>query len=234
MRGVERQRDALAAVGELAAVLAHEVRNPLTSIRIDLQHVEERLPPDSPLRASLGRALREVHRLDRTVNGVLRIARSGAIAPGLVDLRVPVRRAVEVALAAFDQRAARLRSSRFTGASVPVLGDEAALEQVFLNLLLNAAQALAPGGEARVAVALRGRLARVEIRDGGTGIPADRLARVFDPFYSTRRDGTGLGLSVARQIVHAHGGTIAITSEDGTGTTVVVELPAREGGAGDE
>ena len=234
MRGVERQRDALAAVGELAAVLAHEVRNPLTSIRIDLQHVEERLPPDSPLRASLGRALREVHRLDRTVNGVLRIARSGAIAPGLVDLRVPVRRAVEVALAAFDQRAARLRSSGVTGASVPVLGDEAALEQVFLNLLLNAAQALAAGGEARVAVALRGRLARVEIRDGGTGIPADRLARVFDPFYSTRRDGTGLGLSVARQIVHAHGGTIAITSEDGTGTTVVVELPAREGGAGDE
>lgn len=217
--------DALAAVGELAAVLAHEVRNPLTSIRIDLQHVEEMLPEDSALRAPLGRALREVQRLDRTVNGVLRIARSGAIAPGLLDLRDPLRRAIEVAACAFDQCGATLEQIEIGAAPVPVLGDESALEQLFLNLLLNAAQALAENGGAGIIVSSEGAGVRVEIWDSGLGIPAERIDKVFDPFFSTRRDGTGLGLSIARQIVHAHGGTITIASQQDLGTTISVCLP---------
>ena len=94
--------------------------------------------------------------------------------------------------------------------------------------------ALAHGGEAGVALTVRMSVARVEIRDSGAGIPPDRLARVFDPFFSTRSEGTGLGLSIARQIVHAHGGTIAIASEEGQGTTVVVELPTCDTGAAGE
>lgn len=218
------QREALVAVGEFAASLAHEVRNPLTSIRIDLQRVEETLPGDSPLRVQLGRALREVQRLDNTVSGALRIARSGSVALDLVDLRVPLQRAIEVAAPAFEQSGAALDRIELGTIPLPVRGDEAALEQLFLNILLNAAQALGPNGEAGVTVSTENGSAQVDIWDSGSGIPPEKLEKVFDPFFSTKLDGTGLGLSVARQIVTAHAGSIEIDSTVDSGTTVTVKL----------
>jgi signal transduction histidine kinase len=218
------QREALVAVGEFAASLAHEVRNPLTSIRIDLQRVEEKLPGDSPLRVQLDRALREVQRLDQTVTGALRVARSGTIASDLLDLRVPLQRAIEVATPAFEQCGAALDRIELGTQRLPVRGDEAALEQLFLNILLNAAQALDAKGEAGVTVSTENGTAQVDLWDSGSGIPADRLEMVFDPFYSTKKEGTGLGLSVARQIVIAHGGTIHIDSAVDSGTTVSITL----------
>jgi signal transduction histidine kinase len=107
-----------------------------------------------------------------------------------------------------------------------VVGDAAALEQAFLNLLLNAAQALEPGGRAQVGVTRELGDVTVIIRDEGRGIPKESAAKVFDLFYSTRPEGTGLGLSIARQIVQAHGGTIEIESTPGQGTTVRVTLPS--------
>jgi signal transduction histidine kinase len=218
------QREALVAVGEFAASLAHEVRNPLTSIRIDLQRVEEKLPTESPLRVQLERALREVERLDRTVSGALRIARSGSIGSDLVDLRVPLERAIEVATPAFEKSGASLRQIEIGTVPLPVRGDEAALEQLFLNILLNAAQALGDSGQAGVTVTTDNGTAQVDIWDAGPGIPAERLEKVFDPFYSTKKEGTGLGLSVARQIVTAHAGSIDIDSAVDSGTTVTVKL----------
>ncbi len=219
------QREALVAVGEFAASLAHEVRNPLTSMRIDLQRVDEKLPGDSPLRVQVGRALREVERLDHTVSGALRIARSGNIAADIVDLRVPLQRAIEVAMPSFEQGGAALEQVEIASAALPVRGDEAALEQLFLNILLNAAQALGRDGRAGVTASTRTGRAHVDIWDSGPGIAKDRLDMVFDPFYSTKKDGTGLGLSVARQIVLAHGGTIAIDSGANSGTTVSIRIP---------
>lgn len=219
------QREALVAVGEFAASLAHEVRNPLTSMRIDLQRVDEKLPGDSPLRVQVGRALREVERLDHTVSGALRIARSGNIATDIVDLRVPLRRAIEVAMPSFEQGGAVLEQVEIASAALPVRGDDAALEQLFLNILLNAAQALGSDGRAGVTASTRTGRAHVDIWDSGPGITKDRLDKVFDPFYSTKKDGTGLGLSVARQIVLAHGGTITIDSGPDSGTTVSIRLP---------
>ncbi|MEO7610171.1 MAG: ATP-binding protein [Gemmatimonadales bacterium] len=219
------QREALAAVGEFASSLAHEVRNPLTSIRIDLQSVEEKLPDDSPLRQPLARALREVQRLDGTVSGSLKVARSGRIDPNVLDLWVPLQRAIEVATPAFDQRGARLGHQQVgVGHATAVRGDESALEQLFLNILLNAAQAVGGGGNAEVTVTTDATHALVQVRDSGPGIPADLLAHVFEPFFSTKEQGTGLGLSVARQIVSAHAGTIEITSAPATGTCVSVRL----------
>ncbi|MDQ3242413.1 MAG: ATP-binding protein [Gemmatimonadota bacterium] len=218
------QREALVAVGEFAASLAHEVRNPLTSIRIDLQRVEEKLPQDSPLRVQLGRALREVQRLDQTVSGALRIARSGSIASDLVDLRVPLQRAIEVATPTFEQCGGALDQIEIGSLPLPVRGDEAALEQLFLNILLNAAQALGAHGEAGVRVSTENGSAQIDIWDSGAGIPKDRLEKVFDAFFSTKSEGTGLGLSVARQIVAAHGGSIEIDSTVGSGTTVSIRV----------
>lgn len=218
------QREALVAVGEFAASLAHEVRNPLTSIRIDLQRVEEKLPEDSSLRVQLGRALREVQRLDQTVSGALRIARSGSIASDLVDLRVPLQRAIEVAIPTFEQCGGALDQIEIGSLPLPVRGDEAALEQLFLNILLNAAQALGAHGDAGVRVSTENGSAQIDIWDSGAGIPEDRIEKVFDAFFSTKSEGTGLGLSVARQIVTAHGGSIEIDSTVDSGTTVSIRL----------
>jgi signal transduction histidine kinase len=224
-------RERLAAVGEFAASLAHEVRNPLTAIRIDLQRVEERLPPDSPLREPQARALREIGRLDQTVSETLDVARTGKWRGTLVDLAIPLRAAADAAAPAFAEREAVLDLSALDGRVPTIRGDAAALEQLFLNLILNAAGALGPGGRAWIEVDEAADRAVVAIRDTGTGIEPEMLERVFQPLYTTRPDGTGLGLTVARRIVDQHKGSIEIDSEVGEGTTVRVRLPLQRGSA---
>lgn len=219
------QRQALAAVGEFAATLAHEVRNPLTSIRLDLQRVEEKLPDESETRELLDRALGEIERVDRSVTGALRVARSGRIAHEPVDARNPLEAAVHSAEPEFKARDAQLEPARLGGEPIWVRGDAAALEQLFLNLLLNAGQALEPGGHAGVEVTADGGEAVISIWDSGCGIEPERLDEVFRPFYSTRPDGTGLGLAIAQRIAVAHGGDLSIESAPGAGTTVRVRLP---------
>lgn len=218
-------RERLAAVGEFAASLAHEVRNPLTAIRIDLQRVEESLPPDSPLREAQARALREIGRLDATVSETLEVARTGRWRPGGVALGPPLRAAAAAAAPAFADRSATLETGALGEGDLHVRGDERALEQLFLNLLLNAAQALDPGGRAWLETTEDGADVVVSVHDTGRGIESDLLERVFDPLYTTRSDGTGLGLTVVRRIVDEHEGRIEIESEVGRGTTVRVRLP---------
>ncbi|HSM03919.1 MAG TPA: ATP-binding protein [Longimicrobiales bacterium] len=218
-------RERLAAVGEFAATLAHEVRNPLTAIRIDLQRVEESLPPDSPLREAQARALREIGRLDATVSETLEVARTGSWRPGGVSLGPVLAAAAAAAEPAFAERSAILESGPWTDSELSVEGDERALEQLFLNLLLNAAQALDGGGRAWIEVKEGETELAVAVHDSGRGIdPADR-DRIFDPLYTTRADGTGLGLTVVRRIVDEHEGRIELESDVGRGTTVRVHLP---------
>jgi signal transduction histidine kinase len=218
-------REALAAVGEFAAILAHEIRNPLTSIRIDLQRVEEKLPEESRLRDPLARALGAVQRLDATVSGSLRVARSGRIHPEPLDLRPILESAMHAARAEFAARGATLEALCQEPVSIPITGDASALNQLFLNLLLNAAQALGAGGRGGIRVETKDQEVTVAIWDTGRGISADELPHVFEPFYTTRNGGTGLGLAVAQRITAAHGGDITIESAHGTGTTVRICLP---------
>ncbi len=222
-------RESLAAVGEFAASLAHEVRNPLTAIRIDLQSVEEQLPERSPLREAQARALKEVVRLDRTVGRTLKVARSGVVNLRPIDLAAPVTAAAETARSAFDDRDARLACER-PSTPIPIIGDSEALEQVFLNILQNAASSLEPGGRAEVAFSYGDDLATVCVRDDGKGMPEQDRQRAFEPLFTTRQEGTGLGLTIARRIVVAHGGKIEIDSEEGVGTSVFVQLPLRRSG----
>jgi signal transduction histidine kinase len=121
-----------------------------------------------------------------------------------------------------------LRPAEIGVGELTVRGDEAALEQLFLNVLLNAAQSLEADGEAGVSVSVDGGAAQVDIWDTGVGIDPKQLGSVFDPFMSTKREGTGLGLSVARQIVVAHGGTISIDSALEAGTTVSIQFPIED------
>lgn len=219
------RRERLAAVGEFAASLAHEVRNPLTAIRIDLQRVEESLPTDSPLRAAQARALREIGRLDATVTETLDVARTGRWRSGGVDVAIPINAAAAAAAPAFAQRRAELDTSGVFEERLNIPGDEKGLQQLFLNLMLNAARALDPGGRAWIEVEEDDAQAVVCLHDTGRGIEPDVVERIFDPLFTTHADGTGLGLTVVRRIVEEHQGQIEIESEVGVGTTVRIRLP---------
>jgi signal transduction histidine kinase len=221
------KRKALAAVGEFAAVLAHEIRNPLTAIRIDLQRVEEVSHDETRRRALTDRMLESVRRLDRSVSGVLSVARSGRVEPEPIPLELPLAAALETARPAIMAAGAQLRES-YVAASLPhVMGDRAALEQLLLNLLLNAGEALDGSSPQLVEVHVEkdAGFAVIRIRDNGRGIPADQRELIFEPLFSTKRGGTGLGLAVADRIARAHGGEIRVESEPGRGTTMAVYIP---------
>jgi signal transduction histidine kinase len=222
---LSRQKS-LAAVGQFAASLAHEIRNPLTAIRVDLQRVESGLPPDSALREPHQRALREITRLDETVARTLKRTREHSEGNGMqrIDLRDPIRAAGDAALPVFAEAGAILTID-LPERLLPVNGDKGSLEQLFLNLMQNAAQALEPGGRASVRAAIDEDSLVVTVTDDGVGIPEDLQRRVFDPLFSTRQEGTGLGLTIARRIAEAHGGEVVLESGPGSGTCVTVRMP---------
>jgi signal transduction histidine kinase len=228
-REIERelaQREALAAVGEFASELAHEVRNPLTAMRLDLQRAEESVLEPDVLRAVLPRVIAQIARLDRAVSGALRVTRSGSMEPTSVDLRAVLESARQSAEPEFARRNARVIIA--TDEGLPMLpGDPGALEQLFLNLLVNAAQALGTGGHATVTAHRDNGSIVITVRDNGRGMTPAQVAEVQQPYRSTRRDGTGLGLKVARRIALSHRGEITLESKPGEGTSAVVRLPSR-------
>jgi len=212
------QREAVAAVGEFAASLAHEVRNPLTAVRMDLQLTRHKVEGQPEALALVEHALSEIDRLNKSVSGALRVARSGHTSPGRVDLRAPLEAAAQAAQPRFDERKANLD---YVPPETPVWvrADAGAIEQLVLNLLLNAADSLEPGGRAALMMEDSTDGVTVSVRDEGCGIAPEDRGKVFDAFYSTKDEGTGLGLSVAQRIARAHGGELLVESELGAGTT---------------
>ncbi len=219
----------LAAAGALAAGVAHEVNNPLASISSLIQILQSR-----PLTAENEAETREMLRLAST-----QIARISQVLRDMMDFarqRPPARAPIDIArivesgirLASFDKAFKQLRVRVDFDADAPrVSADADQLQQVFLNLLLNARDAMPDGGDLRVRTFSdrdSGEVV-VEVSDTGHGISADALPHVFDPFFSTKRAGTGLGLAVCYGIVTAHGGRITIESNEGRGTTARVALP---------
>jgi signal transduction histidine kinase len=218
------ERESLEAVNEFAAALAHEVRNPLTHIRLDLQEIEEQLPDGSASRELQGRVIQDLERLNAVVEGALQTARSGRIQPQAMDLRDPMTAAV---------RAAR-PGAEAKGVSIdwippeercPLVGDSGALEQTFLNLLMNAVEFSPAGGVVGVSISAEETTWRIRIRDRGPGLGAEDPEVPFQPFYTTRPGGTGVGLGVARRIVVAHRGAVRLLPGAEGGTVAEVELP---------
>jgi two-component system sensor histidine kinase AtoS len=218
------QRQALAAVGEFAAGLAHEVRNPLTSVRLDMQRIQEELPENSKAQGLMMRALGEIDRVNRSVTGALRVARSGSVELQSIDIRQPIEAAAHAAEPELKARGAGLVLDYASDAAVWVRGDAVALEQLFLNLLLNAAQAVDEGGRVSVAIEGSEESVMVAVRDSGCGISEEDLGRITEPFFSTRPEGTGLGLAIAQRIAQAHGRGLEFESTPGAGTTVRLHL----------
>jgi signal transduction histidine kinase len=223
------QQEAVAAVGEFAASLAHEVRNPLTSVSVDLQRCRRKMESrPEEAQALVDRALGEIERLNRSVTDFLRIARSGRVSLGRVDLRMPLEAAIRAAQPHFQAK-----GTAFDHISPPapvwVRAGEGALEQLLLNLLLNAADATQSGRRAGLVVEVGDNEAKISVWDEGLGISPEDLGRIFDPFFSTKDEGTGLGLSIARRIARAHGSELEVESIPEEGTTFRFSLPI-EGG----
>jgi signal transduction histidine kinase len=218
------RRSAMAAVGEFASSLSHDVRNALTSIRVDLDRLSMRDLNDPVATTLVTRVLNSVSRLETAVAAALRVARHGQAPLEDVDLRVSIRAAADAVRGTMAALPAELEL-RLPPDPIRIRGDEAALQQLFANLLFNAAQAMSAGGVARIAAESDGDEARVSIADSGAGISAATLEKLDTPFFSTKVNGTGLGLPIARRIVAAHGGSLAIESREGRGTTVRVLLP---------
>jgi len=220
------QREAVAAMGELAATMAHQVRSPATAMRIDVQRAHDKLPPESTERALLSRALGQLDRMERAVDASLKLARASRTEFAEVDVREALGRAATGVRREQTARSVTVDMSRVPNELPRVRGDAASLEQLFANVLTNAAQASADGGAVALSVeANGGPLFAVTVRDHGAGMSPDVLARAGEPLFSTKPEGTGLGLAVARRIAAAHGGTLSIESASGRGTTVRIQLP---------
>ncbi len=230
----------LESIGTLAAGVAHEISNPLAYIATNLEYIGARLDrlDDPSVVREIRRATREAtlgaDRVRRIVGDLTRYARREQSPPAPVDVRSVLDRAINMSWSELSHRARLVRDD---GALALVLADEDRLVQVFLNLLLNAAQAIEDGraekNEIRLSTRLDGDRLAIEVVDSGIGIPPDALGRVFDPFFTTKPvgAGTGLGLSICHTIVSGLGGAIEVESKVGAGTTVRVVLPVHCGSA---
>ncbi len=217
------QGERLAALGELSAVVAHEVRNPLGVIFNSLGSLRRLLRPTGDAKLLLDIVGEEADRLNRIVGDLLDFAR-----PSTPDLRPePLDRVVdEAVLAALAQRPVGIELAREVDPSVPPVPMDARLvRQAVLNLAVNAVQAMPRGGRITVRTRRDGAAAVLEIEDTGAGIAEEVKARIFEPFFTTKASGTGLGLAVVKRIVDGHGGRIAVRSQPGAGTVFALSFP---------
>lgn len=217
--------DRLAAMGELTAGVAHEVRNPLGVIRASVQLLEDAKCDQSRIEDAAEIIKQEIDRLDRVIKALLDFGRPST--PTLV--RSDIESVLDDVVLFTNRFAiqAHVTIERSSAGAVPaVLADPDQLKQVFLNLVTNAVQAMEEsGGTILIRTAAAGEFVLVEVTDDGPGIPPEDLGKIFDPFYSKRQGGTGLGLTIVHRIVDEHGGHIEVKSSR-QGTTFSVSLPA--------
>jgi signal transduction histidine kinase len=222
----------LAAAGQLAASVAHEIRNPLTAIRSTVQYLSKGFEEQSPMRSLIDGVIEEVDRINGTVDELLSLTRRAEYKPERIDLYQMVEHSLM-----FLQTQARSQGVEIVWpapvSGLSIIGDDSQLKQLFLNLFLNALQAMPDGG--KLQLSLTGRplqpdagpsvSAEVSISDTGCGIPPDDLDKIFDPFFTTKQRGTGLGLATSYVIVRQHAGEMTVQSQVGQGTKVLVRFP---------
>ena len=227
---VERT-ERLAALGRLAAGVAHEIRNPLGAIRGLVQYFQATWKEDLQQQAYLDVIVREVDRLNRVVSDLVEFARPRDLQREPHDLVEIVQHALTLVEA--DVRAKGVHIVRDLDETLPpLLVDRDLLLQALLNVLLNAVEAMEPSGQLRVRLGDSPAAVELAIQDSGCGIPPEHLGRLFEPFFTTKRQGTGLGLAIAHSVLQAHAGEIVIESTPGRGTTATIRLPKPTAGTG--
>ncbi|RJO66687.1 MAG: sensor histidine kinase [Myxococcales bacterium] len=234
MKEMERQlirSGRLQALGELTAGLAHEIKNPLASLKGSAEIIADEIPPSSPRRRMVEIHKKELDRLNALLERFLNFARPGTFEASILSLCPLVDKTVALAQAQARQRGITIQ---WQGApeDVRLLGDPEKITQVVLNLLLNAIQATPDGKTVSVSCGFethgKRRLGFVAIRDQGPGVPEELREKIFNPFFSTKESGIGLGLSIASRIVDEHNGFIEVESAEDGGAVFRVLLPANE------
>lgn len=213
----------LAVAGLMAARVAHDVRNPLSSIKMQCQVLRAQATPASEDAEVLAGILRDIDRLDAVVTDLVMSAKPQAAALAPVQLSAMIAAAVDSVRSHLTHR--QIGVTVESSADVQVLADAARLPRALVNILTNAAEATRPGGAIRVALRTDGAMGVIEIADDGVGIDPALIDRVFDPFVTGKPDGIGLGLLNARDIVESHGGQVALAPGAPRGTVVTIRLP---------
>ncbi|MCE9581662.1 MAG: sensor histidine kinase [Planctomycetes bacterium] len=216
------RKNRLALIGEMAACLAHEIRNPLGGIQMWASILEEDLP-EGEARTTLGKMMHGLHGLDRLVEDMLDFARDIQPEPRTCDLADVLEEALLGAERALTEK--KTTVTRAFPRPLPLKADPALLSRVFLNIAVNAAQAAPEGGRLEIAASRSAGRVRITLRDNGPGISAEALPKIFTPFYTSRSRGTGLGLAIAHRIVEAHAGTITGANHPDGGALFTIDLP---------
>jgi signal transduction histidine kinase len=216
----------LAALGQFAAAIAHDIRTPLTSISLNVQILRQKLHLSDDDREHLDIALEELARLDKSVAEILDFAKPVKLAQQSIDVGELIETTARGLSSVMSEKGVALECD--LPADLPtVQGDPQRLRQVLVNLVGNAAEASTRGNEVTVrAKPADASHVAIEVVDHGRGIKADDLPRIFEPFFTTRPDGTGLGLAICHKVVRAHGGDIQVRSIVGEGSTFTILLPA--------
>jgi signal transduction histidine kinase len=230
------QAERAAVIGRLTAAIAHEIRNPLNFINLSIDHVRSKYPPaDAKARERfdglLGSIKEETARLNRLVTDVLNFGRPANLNAKPVDIRDAVEQVLTLVRAQAENQGVTIEA-RMPAEPATVVVDVEKMKSCFSNLIINAIHAMPGGGSLVVTVAPMESGYRLVFADTGVGIPAEAVDRVFEPYYSTKDTGTGLGLAVTKKIVDEHGGKIRVESVVGRGTTFEVELPSGDSGDG--
>lgn len=227
LRGEMERQSRLVYLGEIAGSLAHEIRNPLNTINMNVQLLEEQLANrDEKAAGKIHRVRNEVIRLDSILTSFLRFARPPKLSLKKVDIKDIITR-IEDFFGPEVEGAGIHLVVDIPDDLPPINGDPEQLRQLFLNLLLNARDATNKGGKIKITAWKTPRRVHVSVEDDGVGIEKKELDSIFEPYVTTKEEGTGVGLAIVRRIVMDHGGSIRVESKVGEGTKFTVSLPKR-------
>ncbi len=217
----------LASLGQLAAGVAHEINNPLGTITIYAHVLLKTLEPDDPRREDVDLIIKEAARTKDIVQGLLSFARETKLRPGPTNINELLEDVLGLLVNQSLFQNIKIKKN-LSADSPTITADWTQLKQVFLNVLLNAAQAMEGKGTVTITTIARKNTIKVRIQDTGPGIPPEIMPRIFSPFFTTKEKGTGLGLAISYGIIERHGGKIDLKSELGKGTTAIISLPVRQ------
>lgn len=250
----ENLNQRLLLLGQMAAGLAHEIRNPISSIGIHCGILKNHLPENVKFQASVGMIATEVSKVEFIIRECLNFVRPAELDIRQIDVEKMVREVLDRVASVFPGT----RFSLKTGIppSTSAEGDKGLLEQAISNILSNAAEASGSGGEVEVSLGLvrhfsdllkvnrmaetilpgykdsEKEFAKIAVRDNGPGVPEDLGDKIFVPFFTTKKTGTGIGLPMAQKIIHSHGGILDMRSSPGEGAEFIIQIPVRQKSGG--
>jgi len=214
----------LASIGQLSAGVAHEINNPLGTIMIYAHLLLKGMDKDDPRREDLELIIGEANRAKEIVQGLLSFARETKLRQGQMSVSDLLEDVLSLVVNQSLFHNIKIEKS-FVQDMPTIVADETKLKQVFLNIILNAAQAMEGSGKLTISTIIDKKHIKVKIQDTGPGIPPENMGKLFSPFFTTKEKGTGLGLAISYGIVERHGGKIDVDSELGKGSTFIISLP---------